>query len=299
MAKIAKRSSASLLASKCHLLTKTVKCTSNKTYASHVKTMTTMLRKLRGIRALDILTITKDEVLELLINLEEQGVGSGPQFLSALKKHALCSGKTIPHLSDPAVTAAAKAVKRSAKSLLKPCGTLSEIQFDELKSYLKSRGDDELFYAVVIAFRARLRIGELYLVALRDIISEDGFVFLRLRECKQNRDGSDINPDPKIVPSSLKSAMHACAARSFGKDGRLFGNDIDGRLRRSLPIWAKALHWPDTMRWTGPHVFRHGGTQVLDSLAQKVGRTVLSLVAQQSSGTFAFYARNAEQRTSK
>ena len=284
------------MAAKTVLYKKTVKNTTNKTYESHLKTMEKILAQMRKKRTADVLTITKDDLLELLVNLEEQGCGAGPGFVSALRKHALCLGAKIDHLQDPAVDAAAKAVWRSAKAAKKSCGTLTAEQFEQLKAYLKDRGDDELFYACVIAFRARLRIGELYLVTRKDMVVEDGFVFIRLREWKQGKDGVAVNPDPKVVPSSLRAVIEACAARNFGSDGRLFGHDIDGRLRHALPEWAVALKWPDTLRWSGPHVFRHGGTQVLDQLAGKLGRVVLSIVAQQSLPTFSNYAKTAEQR---
>ena len=299
VAKILKRTTKKLMESKTLLLSKKVKERSSATYSSHLRTMTRILARLRGTRTADILTISKDELIELLVNLEEQGVASAPGFLSALKQHALEKSVSIPHLDDPAVIAGAKAVKRAAKQKSKPCGTITEQQFEELKTYLRDRQEDELLYAVVVAFRARLRIGELYGLRLDDVLLEEGFVFLRLRECKQNRDGSDINPDPKIVPASLRSAMKACAARGFGSEGRLFGADIDGRLRRGLPIWAAALNWSDSMRWSGPHIFRHGGTQVLDALAGSIGRVVLSIVSQQTTGTFAHYAKTAEQRAKK
>lgn len=291
---IKKKSAVTLAAATGRLLQRTVKISTNATYASHINTMEKMLAQLRKVKRADVLTITKAEMLELLVTLEEQGVGSGPSFLSALRKRGLCAGIDLTHLDDPAVDAAARAVRRVAKAASKPCGTLTPEQFDQLKEYLKTTDDTELYYACVIAYRARLRIGELYEIRKGDLLTEAGVSFLRLRAWKQGE--TDVNPEPKLVPASLRAAIAACAAYKFGDDGRLFSRGIDGRLRNMMPTWARKLEWPDALRYNGPHVFRHGGSQSLDGLASKVGRTVLAIVAQQSMSTFTSYARPLASR---
>jgi hypothetical protein len=106
---IRKRSPAALSTAKAVLYKKTVKESTNKTYASHLKTIEKILAQMRRTRSADALSITKEELLELLVNLEEQGCASGPGFVSALRKHALCLSVKIDHLKDPAVDAAAMA----------------------------------------------------------------------------------------------------------------------------------------------------------------------------------------------
>ena len=278
------------------LVAKSVKDSTSTTYKSAMASFTKLLTALRDkTTPVDPLSLTKGELLLILDELHEQDVGCAGVFVSALKKMSASEGRPLPFLYDEETKAAVKAVKKNAKGKVLPCGTLDEAQIDALKAHLTNASLTEYFYAVVVAVRARLRIGELGNVKRSDLSTAGGVAFLRLHKWKQG--DTDINPEPKIVPGSLSIVFDAIARRRFGSDGFLFSKGIDQRLRQNMPLWAKALSWDTRLRFSGPHVFRHSGTGLLhENLRDRIGDAVLQLFAKQSCTTLAHYSTSASER---
>ena len=67
---------------------KSVKDSTGRTYASALNSLRRVLVVLRGSANADPLTITKDELAEVLANMAEQGVGCAGTIRAALKKEA-------------------------------------------------------------------------------------------------------------------------------------------------------------------------------------------------------------------
>lgn len=308
-AKKARETAAQKKSDRKALIEKSVKESTLKTYEAHIRTLCKLLAAIRGeddSDSVDVLTMTHDEGLELLVEMEQQGVGNSAGLFAALKKRALSEDVKLPWVYDGDIAAGIKACARSAKMKRLPTGTLTEEQYDELITFLDEEEDNaELRYAVTVAYRARLRIGELGAILengdLKHSDEECGgggesFSFLGLHQHKTGV-GSE-NPTPKLVPNSLREVFKVCRRR-FAAQGKLFGPRVDLRMRAAIPQWAIALKWSKKLRWTGPHIFRHGGTLALQGLKSAIGDAVLSIFAQQSSGTQKKYAESAEKRASK
>ena len=260
-----------------NLVRRSITDSSNATYVSARNTLAKMITKIRGLNEAlverDLLTATKIEMLEVFNILAEQKVGCGGTFLAALKKLAAqhSASQSMKWLYDADVQSSAKAVKRIAKEQKKPCGTLTVEQFDGLRTYLSSNDEMEEFYAVTVGFRGRLRIGELGPIEYPDLTEEGGFSFLILRENKIEQ----YDSEKKLVPSSLRAVFDMCKQRwPNHPENRLFGPNIDGRLRTKFPVWAVALGWSTALHWGGPHVLRHGGTAALDALRMNIADAV-------------------------
>jgi len=294
--KIAKKSAAETKKKTAELVKKSVKPSSMETYTSHLKSFSVVLSALRETETSDPLSVSKDELLSIIIELEEQGVGCAKGWIAALKKAAASESMTLPFLDHGDVKAAAEACERSAKRKRLPCGTLTEEQISALRVYLDETGSHEMFYAVTILAAASLRVGELGHAQPGDMVVEGGVGMLTLHQHKQSRDGLDENPEPKPVTCALLPVFRAVAKLFPDAAPKLFRKGIDARLREELPNWAKHFKWDPKLRWTGPHVFRHTGAGALDKFRDRVADAVLAVFAQQSDTTRKHYAKNASER---
>ena len=303
LTKVRQLSQLEAAAAKKKLVNKSVRESTNKTYDSTLNAFARTLAALRKTQEpVSALTVTKDELVAIYSSMEEQGLGNAVAIRSALKKSSIANGSPLHFLDDADVMAATKAVKKTAKSKVLPCGTLTPEQVEALKALLREEKEDELFYAVVVATEVRLRIGELQELYNGDATPdpETGINLVKLHMWKQGPVGEEgANPEPKMARASMEHVFAAIARRNFGAGNRMFSSGIDGRLRTNLPIWADKLEWSKEVRYTGPHVFRHAGTAMIDALRTKIADAVLSVVAQQTQGTMRQYARSVETRIAK
>jgi hypothetical protein len=291
-------------AARARAVSASVKKSSSVTYASSLNTLSKMLSHLRGVhgkQSEDVLTMTKDEWLSAVDAWIDQKVGHAPAVLAALKKHATKLGHVITWIDEADIRASNKGSKRLAAMNTLPCGTVDAAMLEDLKKLLKKLGLDEEFYAVVIAWGGKLRIGEMGEMLLGDesISGTKGLTcgFLKLHAWKAG-DG-DENPVAKPIPLYLVEVIRACGKRHFGAGKKIFGADIDGRLRRGLPVWAKTLKWTTACRWTGPHVFRHGGSGDQKQLVEALGAACMTIFAQQTPGTRRLYESSQLERVLK
>lgn len=280
------------------LVGKSVTKESAATYDATLRTFGTMIAALRGTTpsSVSILTVQKTEFLSCCDALLNQDLGTASMIVAALKKQAAREGTSLPWLNDPDVKASVTAVTKAAKKKKKPCGVLTEPQFQQLCTHLSETQQEEMLYAVQVATSARLRIGELMLLRHCDFFpsEEVGFVYLR----QQKQADEDITPEPKVIPLNLLELVKNMKHK--GKTDYLFAPGVDSRLRLGMDEWAQALHWSDALRWSGPHVLRHSGTHLLrQRLQQKIGDAVLQVFAQQSLQTMHFYQQGAEERLKK
>ncbi len=287
-----------------------VRRTSAKTYSSSLRSLSRTIAIIRGEEQgaeADVLTVTKDEMMSVLATLHDQKIGCGAAWRSALKKYVTQAGQKLDFLDDADIMASVKGVKRAALAApgRKPCGTLSLEQFEELKTLLRTKYSQELFYVVVVAFLARLRIGEIAHLKCADAVMEDGVCLLTLRQWKQGPDGDQdeedeqVNPAPKVLSRDFFEVYQAVVDNRFGVDGYLFSKNVDAQLRNLMPIWADELKWNPLLRYTGPHVFRHGGTGALAAVRDRIADAVLAVLAQQTTGTFNMYAAPERARTKR
>lgn len=113
--------------------------------------------------------------------------------------------------------------------------------------------------------------------------------------------GQDVPPADlkKLVPNSIVPVFAACKKRFANAEDYVFAKGTDARLREGFSKWARQLHFSDAMHWGGPHVLRHGGTQALDKMRERIADAVLTVFAQQSTGTMKHYAASAADRIEK
>ena len=284
------------------LIAKSIKESSASTYTSNLSSLFKFMSQLRGDKSLTMQkmmkTITKDEWIMFANVLMEQDIGFARGVHASLLKETVKAGITIQWIHDDDVKMVNKAVLRNAKSKKKPCGTVTSEMMDDLKELFRSQKDDELFYSSVMAWGARLRIGELGLMNETDLDENDSACpLLQLHEWKQGP--IDENPAKKPLPTYLVQVFKAIVKRKFGKNGRLFAPGIDTRLRKAIPAAAIKLKWSQDFCWAGPHVFRHGGSGELKKLSDRISSAVLSIFAQQTPSTFAAYATQGSDRLKK
>lgn len=310
-AAVRRRSVAQLNQSRKEMVGNSIRRNSGKTYASSVRSLTRVIAIIRGDDTdtvngseIQLLSVTKDEMMAVLATLHEQKIACGGAWVAALKKELAKNGQSLDFLDDDDLKASVKGVKRAAAAApgRKPCGTLSVEQFEELKNLLRKKYPQELFYVVVIAFLARLRIGELAHLKHTDAVMVDDVCLLTLRQWKQG-DGGDqdevgeqINPVPKVLNRDFYEVFQAVVDNRFGSNGYLFSKTVDKQLRDLMPQWASELGWADTFRYSGPHVFRHGGCQHINAIREKIADAVLSVFAQQTTPTFNMYSASEATR---
>jgi hypothetical protein len=247
--------------------------------------------------------ITDREFIQILDTMKKQKIGCANEYAAALKNAAAQEGIEHEWLYRRDMKAMIKAVKKHAKKEKLPCGTVSEPMFEDLKKYLLSREKEEEFYAVVMGWVGKLRIGELGVLDTEAARLEAGITWLALRMWKQGSE--DINPEPKALPGYMIDVFKTIVTKKYGAPAIvgprfLFGKAIDARLRQVIKEAAGALKWDKRFRWTGPHVLRHGGSgDARDKLANRISDAVLSIVGQQSTGTFRYYATDGDERLMK
>ena len=189
-------------------------------------------------------------------------------------------------------------------------GQLSDQQISEYERVCMEAGDVEARDCGRVLKAASLRISEAKNIRECDVeagggglsVAPDGLILRNEKSASKERVAKGRAPlvRSKPIPRAALQAIMAAKKKQYGKAGFVFSQHVDRRIRMLLKSTAERFGWDPSLKWDGPHVFRHTGAGAqarrLAPVLKAVERSLTQQLSLQSSSTFKKYAKPNEGR---
>lgn len=208
-----------------------------------------------------------------LQTLKQCRYADGESFRSALLHTLEARGDSGDWLREKAIVKATQAVKFAHEAQKTPRGSVTPKMLVDFLKFLQSRGEESLVPMAFVLHNAALRIHELLGIRKGDCQREADCSYLLFIRADKRVRRTNIGAKLQEKPVT-QDVFETLEALGCGKPNgaRLFpdGMEATKRLRALLKKAAVKLHWPQGLKFDGPHVLRHGGTQAMFRRAHEV-----------------------------